>query len=139
MRLTGSESLLRWNSPVLGDVSPDRFIPIAEGLGLIREIGGWVMREACRQIRLWLDARYDGFTIAVNVSPQQLRRAGLHRAVDDALQEFRVPGPMLEIELTESSVLENLARVQDELDRLKALGAVLTLDDFGTAIRASRI
>lgn len=132
MRLTGFESLLRWSSPVLGDVAPDRFIPIAEGLGLIREIGDWVIREACRQIRLWLDAGYSGFTIAVNVSPQQLRRAGLHRTVADALQEFRVPGHMLEIELTESSVLENLVRVKDELRRLKALGALLTLDDFGT-------
>ncbi|MGO1001898.1 putative bifunctional diguanylate cyclase/phosphodiesterase [Lysobacter sp. CA196] len=132
MRLTGFESLLRWNSPVLGDVPPDRFIPIAEGLGLIREIGDWVIREACRQIRLWLDTGYTGFTIAVNVSPQQLRRVGLHRAVDDALREFRVPGHMLEIELTESSVLENLVRVKDELGRLKALGTLLSLDDFGT-------
>ncbi|ALN61292.1 sensory box protein [Lysobacter antibioticus] len=132
MRLSGFESLLRWSSPLLGDVAPDRFIPIAEGLGLIREIGDWVIREACRQIRLWLDAGYTGFTIAVNVSPQQLRRAGLHRAVADALQEFRVPGHMLEIELTESSVLENLVRVKDELRRLKALGTLLTLDDFGT-------
>lgn len=132
MHLTGFESLLRWSSPVLGDVAPDRFIPIAEGLGLIREIGDWVIREACRQIRLWLDAGYTGFTIAVNVSPQQLRRAGLHRAVDEALREFRVPGHMLEIELTESSVLENLVRVKDELGKLKSLGTLLTLDDFGT-------
>ncbi|WP_408951618.1 putative bifunctional diguanylate cyclase/phosphodiesterase [Lysobacter sp. Hz 25] len=132
MRLTGFESLLRWSSPVLGDVAPDRFIPIAEGLGLIREIGDWVIREACRQVRLWLDAGYGGFTIAVNVSPQQLRRAGLHRSVDEALREFRVPGHMLEIELTESSVLENLVRVKDELGKLKSLGVLLTLDDFGT-------
>ena len=71
-------------------------------------------------------------SIAVNVSPQQLRRAGLHRAVDEALREFRVPGHMLEIELTESSVLENLVRVKDELGKLKSLGTLLTLDDFGT-------
>lgn len=132
MRLIGFETLLRWSSPVLGDVSPEKFVPIAEGLGLIREIGDWVIREACRQIRLWLDAGHAGFTIAVNVSPQQLRRAGLHRTVDEALQEFQVPGHMLEIELTESSVLENLVRVKDELDSLKALGVLLTLDDFGT-------
>lgn len=132
MRLIGFESLLRWHSPILGDVSPEKFVPIAEGLGLIREIGEWVIREACRQIRLWLDAGHTGFTVAVNVSPQQLRRAGLHRTVDNALQEFRLPGHMLEIELTESSVLENLVRVKDELRRLKALGVLLTLDDFGT-------
>lgn len=132
MRLTGFESLLRWNNPLLGIVSPGRFIPIAEGLGLMSEIGNWVIREACRQARAWLDAGHSGFTIAVNVSPQQLRRPGLHIAVGEALHEFRLPDGMLEIELTESTVLENLARVQDELAKLKALGTLLTLDDFGT-------
>jgi PAS domain S-box-containing protein/diguanylate cyclase (GGDEF)-like protein len=132
MRLTGFESLLRWSNPLLGDVSPGKFIPIAEGLGLMLEIGNWVIREACRQARAWLDAGHTGFTIAVNVSPQQLRRPGLHHAVGDALREFRVPGDMLEIELTESTALENLARVQDELASLKSLGTLLTLDDFGT-------
>jgi EAL domain-containing protein (putative c-di-GMP-specific phosphodiesterase class I) len=132
MRLTGFESLLRWSNPLLGDVSPGRFIPIAEGLGLMLEIGNWVIREACRQARVWLDAGHSGFTIAVNVSPQQLRRPGLHHAVGDALREFQVPGEMLEIELTESTALENLARVQDELASLKSLGTLLTLDDFGT-------
>lgn len=132
MRLNGFESLLRWSNPKLGEVTPERFIPIAEGLGLMLEIGNWVIREACRQIRVWLDDGHSGFTVAVNVSPQQLRRPGLHRVVGDALREFRVPGGMLEIELTESTMLENLARVQDELGRLKALGTLLVLDDFGT-------
>ena len=132
MRLTGFESLLRWSNPVLGDVPPGRFIPIAEALGMMTEIGNWVLHEACRQARVWLDAGYSGFTIAVNISPQQLRRPGLHRTVDEALRKFRVPGNMLEIELTESTALENVARVRHELDQLKALGAVLTLDDFGT-------
>jgi PAS domain S-box-containing protein/diguanylate cyclase (GGDEF)-like protein len=132
MRLTGFESLLRWSSPLFGEVSPSRFIPIAEGLGLMPEIGNWVIREACSQARAWLDAGHSDFTIAVNVSPQQLRRPGLHRAVGDALREFRVPGHMLEIELTESTVLENLTRVKDELAKIKALGTLLTLDDFGT-------
>lgn len=131
-RLTGFESLLRWTSPSFGKVPPDRFIPVAEGLGLMPEIGAWVVREACRQIREWLDAGYAGFTVAVNVSPQQLRRPGLHRAVGDALKEYRVPPEMLEIELTESTMMENLGRVQAELGALKALGAQLTLDDFGT-------
>ncbi|WP_144436473.1 putative bifunctional diguanylate cyclase/phosphodiesterase [Lysobacter antibioticus] len=132
MRLTGFESLLRWSNPQLGEVAPERFIPIAEGLGLMLEIGNWVIREACRQIRVWLDAGHSGFTIAVNVSPQQLRRPGLHHVVGGALAEFCVPGEMLEIELTESTVLENLGRVQDELGKLKALGTLLALDDFGT-------
>src|SRR5688500_20324417 len=102
MRRPGCESLLRWGTPMLGDVSSGRFIPIAEALGLMWEIGSWVIREACRQARVWLDAGHSGFTIAVNVSPQQLRRPGLDRVVGDALREFRVPGDRLEIELTET-------------------------------------
>lgn len=132
LRLTGFEALLRWHSASLGEVSPARFIPIAEALGLMSEIGNWVVREACRQARVWLDAGHRGFTIAVNVSPQQLRRPGLARAVGDALREFGVPGEMIEIELTESSVMESLTRVQEELAMLKSLGTTLTLDDFGT-------
>jgi EAL domain-containing protein (putative c-di-GMP-specific phosphodiesterase class I) len=132
LRLTGFEALLRWHSASLGEVSPARFIPIAEALGLMSEIGNWVVREACRQARVWLDAGHSGFTIAVNVSPQQLRRPGLARAVGDALREFGVPGEMIEIELTESSVMESLTRVQEELGMLRSLGTTLTLDDFGT-------
>lgn len=131
-RLSGFEALLRWHSPLLGDVPPARFIPIAESLGLMSEIGSWVVREACRQARAWLDAGHSGFTIAVNVSPQQLRRPGLALAVGNALDEFRLPRGVLEIELTESAVLENLARMREELAKLRALGTLLTLDDFGT-------
>ena len=132
LRLTGFEALLRWHSPLLGEVPPGRFIPVAEALGLMSEMGDWVVREACRQARAWLDAGHSGFTIAVNVSPQQLRRPGLARTVGDALREFGVPGAMLEIELTESSMMENLKRVREELAMLKSLGTTLTLDDFGT-------
>jgi diguanylate cyclase len=132
LRLVGFEALLRWRSPTLGIVPPARFIPIAEALGLMTEMGDWVVREACRQAREWLDAGHRDFTIAVNVSPQQLRRPGLADTVGDALRENRVPGWMLEIELTESSALVNLPRVKEELAKLKALGTTLTLDDFGT-------
>lgn len=132
LRLTGFEALLRWNSSSLGQVPPARFIPIAEALGLMPEIGNWVIRQACRQMRAWLDAGHRDFTIAVNVSPQQLRRPGLARGVAAALEEFHLKGDMLEIELTESSVMEILPRVQRELAKLRALGTTLTLDDFGT-------
>lgn len=132
LQLVGFEALLRWQSPLIGEVPPARFIVIAEALGLMSEIGNWVVREACRQARAWLDAGHVGFTIAINVSPQQLRRPGLAKAVGHALHEFGVPGAMLEIELTESSVMENLKRVQEELAMLKSLGTTLTLDDFGT-------
>lgn len=132
LRLTGFEALLRWNSSTLGQVPPARFIPIAEALGLMPEIGNWVIREACRQTRMWLNSGHRGFTVAVNVSPQQLRRPGLARAVTESLREFQLKGDILEIELTESSVMEILPRVQRELGKLRALGATITLDDFGT-------
>ncbi|MET1162379.1 MAG: EAL domain-containing protein, partial [Pseudoxanthomonas sp.] len=88
LRLMGFEALLRWHSPQLGEVPPVRFIPIAESLGLMSEIGRWVVREACRQARAWLDEGHHDFTIAVNVSPQQLLRPGLAHIVEDALREF---------------------------------------------------
>lgn len=130
--LTGFEALLRWNSPTLGPVAPARFIPVAESLGLMTEIGTWVIREACRQARHWLDAGHAGFIVAVNVSAHQLHRPGLVAVVGAALSEFRIPAGVLELELTESSLLENVARVQATLAELKALGVLLALDDFGT-------
>jgi diguanylate cyclase (GGDEF)-like protein len=131
-RLTGFEALLRWSSPELGMVSPARFIPLAEALGLMPEIGAWVVRDACRQARAWLDEGWTGFCIAVNVSAQQLQRTGLVETVAAAIAEFRLPPHMLDIELTESSLMENVARVQGTLAELKQLGVTLSLDDFGT-------
>jgi diguanylate cyclase (GGDEF)-like protein/PAS domain S-box-containing protein len=131
-RLTGFEALLRWSNATLGAVSPGRFIPIAEALGLMPEIGVWVLREACRQARAWRDAGHADFVIAVNVSAQQLQRPGLVQAVADALAEHGVPAEALDIELTESSLMENVARAKATLAELKALGVMLSLDDFGT-------
>jgi EAL domain-containing protein (putative c-di-GMP-specific phosphodiesterase class I) len=131
-RLTGFEALLRWNSRNLGQVPPTRFIPIAEALGLMPEIGEWVLDAACRQLRAWLDRGHRGFTVAVNVSAQQLQRHGLVAQVGAALQRHDVPPAMLDIEITESSFMENVWRVQRTLAELKALGIKLSLDDFGT-------
>lgn len=130
--LNGFEALLRWDSPTLGAVAPARFIPVAESLGLMPEIGAWVIREACRQARHWLDASHAGFVVAVNVSAHQLHRPGLVEVVRNALADFGIPAGMLEIELTESALLENVARVQGTLADLKSLGVMLALDDFGT-------
>jgi diguanylate cyclase (GGDEF)-like protein/PAS domain S-box-containing protein len=130
--LEGFEALLRWNSPALGPVMPGRFIHVAESLGLMPEIGAWVIREACRQARAWLDSGHASFVIAVNVSAHQLHRPGLLGVVSQALADFRIPAGLLEIELTESSLLANVARVQGTLADLKTLGVLLTLDDFGT-------
>ncbi|EIM02142.1 diguanylate cyclase [Rhodanobacter thiooxydans] len=131
-RLTGFEALLRWNSGQLGQVPPGRFIPIAEALGLMPEIGEWVLDAACRQLRAWLDHGHRDFTVAVNMSAQQLQRPGLAAQVGAALQQHGVPAAMLDIEITESSFMENVWRVQRTLAELKALGLQLSLDDFGT-------
>jgi diguanylate cyclase (GGDEF)-like protein/PAS domain S-box-containing protein len=130
--ITGFEALVRWNSPDLGPVPPGRFIPIAEALGLMPEVGSWVMNEACRQLRAWVDQGRTGFTVAVNVSAQQLQRPDMVDLVRDTLARHQVPEGMLEIELTESSLMENVERVQGRLAELKALGVSLSLDDFGT-------
>ncbi|WP_108470788.1 sensor domain-containing protein [Rhodanobacter thiooxydans] len=132
LRLTGFEALLRWNSRQLGQVPPACFIPIAEALGLMPEIGQWVLDAACRQLRAWLDRGHRDFTVAVNMSAQQVQRPGLAAQVGAALQRHGVPAAMLDIEITESSFMENVWRVQRTLAELKALGIRLSLDDFGT-------
>jgi diguanylate cyclase (GGDEF)-like protein/PAS domain S-box-containing protein len=130
--LTGFEALLRWDSPQLGRVPPNRFIPIAEALGLMPEIGEWVVDEACRQARVWIDAGHAGFSIAVNVSALQLQRPGLVAQVRASLARHAVPPQVLGIELTESSLMENIGRLRDTLFELQTLGLRLSLDDFGT-------
>ena len=131
-RITGFEALVRWNSRELGPVPPGRFIPIAEALGLMPEVGAWVLNEACRQLRAWCDQGRSGFTVAINVSAQQLQRPDFVDLVRQALASHGVPAHMLEVELTESSLMENVERVQGRLAELKALGVSLSLDDFGT-------
>ncbi|MEO8779999.1 MAG: EAL domain-containing protein [Rhodanobacter sp.] len=132
LRLTGFEALLRWNCRQLGSVPPGRFIPIAEALGLMPEIGAWVLNVACRQARAWLDRGHRDFTMAVNVSAQELQRPGLVAQVTAALQRHALPPSMLEIEITESALMEDLARATRVLTELKTLGIRLSLDDFGT-------
>ena len=130
--LCGFEALLRWNNPSLGRVPPSRFVPVAEALGLMSEIGAWVLDEACRQARVWLDCGHRGFDISVNVAAQQLQRTGLVAQVRAAIERHALPKGALTIELTESSLMENVMRVQNVLAELKALGIQLSLDDFGT-------
>ncbi|HTV85428.1 MAG TPA: EAL domain-containing protein [Dyella sp.] len=132
LKLTGFEALLRWNSPQLGFLLPGRFIPVAEALGLMSEIGDWVIDTACKHLRRWLDQGHEGFTIAVNVSVHQLKRPGLAERVSDSLRRHGVPASMLEIEMIESAVMEDVTRARLTLASLKDLGTRLSLDDFGT-------
>lgn len=130
--LTGLEALLRWTDDEWGSVPPDRFIPIAETVGLMPEIGHWVLDEACRQARAWLDAGHAPLPIAVNISAQELRRAGLVERVQQALERHELPASAITIELTESTLMENVERATATMHELTLLGTEIALDDFGT-------
>ncbi|MGB9130455.1 MAG: EAL domain-containing protein [Thiobacillus sp.] len=131
-RLKGWEALLRWQSPELGMISPEEFIPVAEQSGLILPIGEWVLREACRQLRAWQDQGLDAGTMAVNLSTRQFRQTDLAEEISNALRDTGlVPGD-LELELTESSIMDNLASAASVLAELEALGIRIAVDDFGT-------
>ena len=130
--IVGAEALVRWQDPVQGLVSPIRFIPIAEETGLIMVIGGWVLRETCRQGRLWLDAGLPPLTLAVNVSPHQFRRGDICALVATVLSHTGFPPEQLELEITESGLMENQENATAILNGLRAQGVRLAIDDFGT-------
>jgi len=130
-RVIGAEALLRWNSGELGFLPPDRFIPVAEETGLIISIGEWVLREACREAAGW---RQDGLElfVAVNLSPIQFRRGDLLASVRRALDVSGLPPHCLELEITESILIQDVDKVLEIVGQLKALGVRLSVDDFGT-------
>jgi diguanylate cyclase (GGDEF)-like protein/PAS domain S-box-containing protein len=131
-RIVGAEALVRWECSSEGLISPDRFIPIAEETGLIMAIGEWVLRETCRQGRQWLHAGLPPLTLAVNVSTHQLRRCELSSLVARVLFETGFPPEYLELELTESGLMENQVKVMELLNNLRTQGVRLAIDDFGT-------
>jgi len=128
----GAEALVRWNHPELGLVPPGRFIPVAEESGLIVEIGTWVIDEACRQAMAWQRAGLGPLSIAVNLSAVQFQRSDVTRVVSDALQTSGLPPELLELELTESMLMQHVDGVLPTLHSLKQLGVTLSIDDFGT-------
>ncbi len=131
-RLLAAEALIRWQHPQHGMVGPDKFIPVAENSGLIVEIGEWVLNEACRQMMVWRAAGLPAFVVSVNLSSVQFRRGNLEALVAGALQRYGLPAGCLELELTESLLLQDSDVFFDMLYRLKALGVKLSIDDFGT-------
>ncbi len=128
----GFECLLRWQHPELGMVSPVRFIPLAEESRLILPIGAWVLEEACRQNKAWQDAGMAPLVVAVNLSAVQFHGADVVAAVAQALQETGLEARYLELEITESVIVEDPERVVRIMEELKALGVSLSIDDFGT-------
>ncbi|MDA0191128.1 MAG: EAL domain-containing protein, partial [Proteobacteria bacterium] len=131
-RIAGVEALLRWNAGTGIPLGPDRFIPIAEESGLIVTLGEWVLRTACRQMKQWIDAGLPPLRVAVNVSPRQLHRQNFPEQVAAALAESGLPAHLLELEITESAVMEEPEEARAILVRLKEMGITLAIDDFGT-------
>ena len=131
-RLLGMEALVRWMHPERGMISPAEFIPVAEDTGMIVAIGRWVLREACRQNAAWQQAGLRPLQVAVNLSARQFRSDNLLDEIDAALSETALPASLLELEITESMVMEDPERVINLLDKIRSRGIHLSLDDFGT-------
>jgi len=131
-RIVGAEALVRWQSPDLGLVAPGRFISVAEESGLIVPLGEWVLQEACRELRRWHDAGHRQLSVAVNLSAIQFRRGSVEESVRQALAQAGADAASLELELTESILLQGADQVLATVRRLKALGVRLSIDDFGT-------
>ncbi|QWL05425.1 putative bifunctional diguanylate cyclase/phosphodiesterase [Shewanella indica] len=133
--LLGVEALLRWQHPEDGLLSPDSFLPIAEEIGLVDEIGEWVLVQACAQTVEWLTMLAPvgkRLSVAVNLSPSQIIRETLYQTIVRVLQQTGLPASQLELELTENALIEEPLELAKVLERIAALGVVLSLDDFGT-------
>ncbi len=131
-QVVGAEALLRWHNIELGHVSPANFIPVAEKYGLIEEIGSWVLDKACKQASKWEDISPHPLQVAVNISPCQFRSREFLDVVENALEESGLPEELLELEITESLLMQDTAEPLDILNALKAKDVTLALDDFGT-------
>jgi EAL domain-containing protein (putative c-di-GMP-specific phosphodiesterase class I) len=131
-RLAGLEALLRWTSATLGPISPGDFIPIAEEMGLIQSIGDWVLRTACRTGAHWLSAGWQVPNIAVNVSAAQFAARDLAPIVERALKDTGFPAAKLVIEITETSLMNNIEQALEQMSILRDLGVRFAIDDFGT-------
>ncbi len=130
-QIIGSEVLLRWYHPILGNISPAEFVPIAESTGLIREIGNWVLDNACRKIA---ECREHGIEIrlAVNLSAAQFKQVDLPEQIAEIMQQYRIPPRLLEVEITESMLMRDVNQAIEILERLKEMQIRIAVDDFGT-------
>ncbi len=130
--MVGVEALLRWNHPALGFISPGTFIPLAEEIGIIEEIGNWVLDEAILQKEEWNNRGLTGFRVAVNVSAVQFSRSNFGTLVAQKIRRARITPDELELEITESVLMTNFDRAVRQLKLLRSLGVLIAIDDFGT-------
>jgi diguanylate cyclase (GGDEF)-like protein/PAS domain S-box-containing protein len=131
-RICGVEALLRWNSPQLGVLSPNAFVPLAEDTGLIVPIGKWVLRSACAQSMAWQRLGLPPLVMAVNLSPRQFKDPALVEVITAALQESGLPANRLELEITESMIMNSVDQAAQTAAVINSLGVRLAIDDFGT-------
>lgn len=131
-RVVGVEALIRWQHPEHGMVPPDQFIPLAEQNGSIIAIGEWVLDQACRQLREWHDQGFTDLRMAVNLSTVQLHHSELPRVVNNLMQIYRLPPRSLELEVTETGLMEDISTAAQHLLSLRRSGALIAIDDFGT-------
>jgi EAL domain-containing protein (putative c-di-GMP-specific phosphodiesterase class I) len=132
MEVSGMEALVRWLHPEGNIIAPDTFIPVAEETGLIIPLGDWILRTACLQTRQWREAGHASLKVAVNLSARQFQQTDLAQKFLAILQETGLPAEALEIEVTESALMANMAETKSTLEQLAACGISIALDDFGT-------
>lgn len=131
-RVVGAEALVRWNHPENGLIQPEDFIPIAEETKLIVPLGAWVLQTACAQMKAWHDAGHAWLRVAVNLSPRQFQDRELVGIVERVLAETKFPPGYLDLEITESTAMQNAELSLSILNRLKEMGIRISIDDFGT-------
>lgn len=131
-KIVGVETLLRWEHPELGMVSPAKFIPVAEDTGMIVPIGEWVLRTACKQNKEWQDMGFPAIKMSVNVSPRQFKERNWANIVANALSDSGLAAEYLELEITEGLIMENVERAVQVMRELQDMGVQLSIDDFGT-------
>ena len=130
--IIGAEALIRWNNPARGLIPPGEFIPIAEESGLILQVGAWVLRRACKQCKDWLDEGLKPIRISINVASHQLRSSDFSDQVIAILAETRLPANLLELEITESNMMDNSVACMKVLQAFRDMGIHISIDDFGT-------
>lgn len=131
-RVTGAEALVRWIDPERGVITPQEFILLAEQTGIIKEISAVVLRKSCAQLKAWLQQGIEPIHVAVNLSAVQLRHSNIKEVIAEVLEESQLPACYLELEITESALMEREQESIDQLNELRALGVSIAIDDFGT-------
>jgi diguanylate cyclase (GGDEF)-like protein len=131
-KIIGLEALVRWNSKALGSISPSEFIPLSEETGLIFSIGNWILREVCRHIAEWKRQGFDLVPVSINLSARQFRDKNLFSRIHSTLSDFNLMPESINIEITETTILENIENAVETVNRLTDIGVKLSIDDFGT-------